>query len=376
MRPPPLFLLLLAWLAASPAARAHRLSDATLQVRIEGTELHGRLEVALRDLAAVVPLDANADDRVTWGELRTATPAIEAYTRGHLAVWTDGQPAALRFGEMQVSSLGGEPCASVAVRAAVGTPRELTLEYHLLFAVDSQHRGLLRLERGGASEVAIFSPERSRFTCPPDGTSPAPPSWGHFVREGIHHIAIGTDHLLFLLALLLPAVVRREAGGFRAAERLGPVAATVLKTVTAFTVAHSLTLALATLGLVRLPSRAVESAIAVSVAVAALHNLRPGSRDRGWWMAAAFGLVHGFGFAGVLGDLALPRAAFARGLLGFNLGVELGQLVAVSAFLPVAFALRHGWFYRRVVLQAGSAGIAALATVWVAERALGCSLLP
>ena len=144
--------------------------------------------------------------------------------------------------------------------------------------------------------------------------------------------------------------------------------------VTAFTVAHSITLSLAALGIVSLPSRWVESAIALSVVLAALNNVFPVVAHGRWIAAFAFGLLHGFGFAGALQDLGLPAGSLALSLAGFNIGVELGQLAIVAAFLPLAFALRKTWSYRRLVLAGGSTAIAAVATVWFAERAFDVPL--
>jgi hypothetical protein len=148
-----------------------------------------------------------------------------------------------------------------------------------------------------------------------------------------------------------------------------------LKIVTAFTLAHSITLSLATLGVFSLPSRWVESAIAASVVLAALNNLWPLFHGRRWAMAFAFGLIHGFGFASVLADLGLPQGTLALALVGFNVGVEIGQLAIVAAFLPLAFMLRDTRFYQRGVFVGGSAAIAMLAALWFAERAFALKLL-
>ena len=146
--------------------------------------------------------------------------------------------------------------------------------------------------------------------------------------------------------------------------------------VTAFTVAHSLTLTLATIGWARLPSRFVESAIAASVVLASLNNLRPFFHGRGWVVAFCFGLIHGFGFASVLIDLGLNRGSLTLTLAGFNIGVEAGQLAIVAAFLPAAYALRRSWFYRRFTFLAGSTCVALIAATWVFERLLDYRVLP
>jgi hypothetical protein len=217
-------------------------------------------------------------------------------------------------------------------------------------------------------------------------TASGPSGWAGFVREGVHHIWTGYDHLLFLLALLLPGVLRRTSGGWEAVPTFRESAVAVLKVVTAFTMAHSITLALAALEVVRLPSRWVESAIAASILIAAVGNLVPvgtagaaGGRWRRWsaWkLAFAFGLIHGFGFAGVLGELGLRRGEVAGPLLGFNAGVELGQLAVVALFLPLAFWGRTTRRYRQGVLPVGSLLIAVMAGGWLVDRAFGMGFMP
>ena len=137
-----------------------------------------------------------------------------------------------------------------------------------------------------------------------------------------------------------------------------------------------LTLTLATLGVVKLPSRLTESAIALSVMLAAANNLHPLIRERGWLVAFAFGLIHGFGFATALSDLGLGQGALALTLVGFNTGVEVGQLAIVAVFLPAAYALRGTWFYQVPLLRFGSALIILISGMWFAERAFNFKLLP
>jgi len=126
---------------------------------------------------------------------------------------------------------------------------------------------------------------------------------------------------------------------------------------------------------ISLPSRLVESAIAASVVLAALNNIVPLVHHRRWMVAFAFGLIHGFGFASVLRDLGLPKDALLLALVGFNLGVEVGQLAIVSAFLPIAYGLRASWFYRRLVFIGGSLAIVAVAAIWFIERAFNLKII-
>jgi HupE / UreJ protein len=197
-----------------------------------------------------------------------------------------------------------------------------------------------------------------------------------FLVEGIWHIWSGFDHILFLIVLLLPSVLYREGREWRAQCEFRPAFWNVLKIITAFTLAHSITLSLAVYGFVSLPSRFVESAIAASIVVGALNNVYPLVLNRLWLVAFCFGLLHGFGFASVLTDLGLPRDALLLALVGFNVGVEVGQLAIVSAVVPMAFMLRHTWVYKWLVLIGGSLVIAILAATWMAERMLNFKLLP
>jgi hypothetical protein len=139
--------------------------------------------------------------------------------------------------------------------------------------------------------------------------------------------------------------------------------------LTAFTLAHSITLSLSALGVLRLPSRFVESGIAASVILAAINNVVPVLEEDRWTAAFALGLLHGFGFSATLMDLGLPRQNLVVTLFGFNVGVEIGQMCVVAAFLPLAYLARRTLAYRRVALLGGSMVIAGVATVWLVERA-------
>jgi hypothetical protein len=174
-----------------------------------------------------------------------------------------------------------------------------------------------------------------------------------------------------LLALLLPAPLARASGRWAPRPGLAATAREVVKVVTAFTLAHSLTLALSFLGVVAPRPQWVEVAIAVSVFAAAWNNLRPFLPGRAWALALAFGLVHGLGFAGALRNLALPIRARGFALAAFNLGVEVGQLAIVAALLPLLYIAGRRRFYPRAVMGVGSLAVAWVAVLWVLERAFG-----
>lgn len=356
------------------SAHAHKPSDSYLRVTVHEHSIEGQWDMALRDLDYAIGLDGNADGEITWGEMRSRHSAIASYALSRLRIsnqdstcWnnvtghlidhhSDGAYAVLKF---------SANCS--------GIPKTLAIKYSLLFDVDPLHRGLLRIEHQGHTQTAIFSPEQPHAQFDLLGTS----KWREFlqfVHEGIWHIWIGYDHILFLISLLLPAVLWWRGNQWEPVNSFGQACAEVLKIVTSFTVAHSLTLSLSVFHMVTLPSRWVESVIAGSVVLAALHNLYPMIPIRRWIVAFGFGLIHGFGFASVLAALALPTSSMFLALTGFNLGVEVGQIAIVGLFLPLAYVLRQSWGYRFFVLRFGSLCIAGLASMWLIERSLDVSL--
>jgi hypothetical protein len=357
------------------SAFAHKPSDSYLTMNVEGEKIAGQWDIALRDLDFAIGLDANGDGAITWGEVRARHNEIAAYALARLQLSSDGKACQTRSTEHLIDDhTDGAYAVLRFVSVCVGPVHTLQARYSLFHDIDPQHKGLLRLQYQGNATTGIFSPEKAtqQFSLvEPNKLT----QFVDYVREGVWHIWIGFDHILFLLALLLPAVVMRERKKWQAVTAFKPAFWSVLKIVTAFTLAHSITLTLATLGVISLPSRWVESTIAASVVIAALNNVFPLFAERRWVMAFVFGLIHGFGFASVLTDLGLPQGALILSLVGFNLGVEVGQLAIVTVFLPLAFGLRHTWFYRRLVLVGGSIVIAILASVWLVERAFDLKLL-
>ena len=369
-------LLLALWL---PTAWAHKPSDSYLTIDVKAATIEGRWDIALRDLDFALTLDADGNGELTWGEVRARHADIAAYAAQRLQVTADDKPCTLAVGEQQIDEHtdGMYSVLPLTLQCEAASPTRLALTYTLFADLDPQHRGLLNLVARGASRSAVLGPQQSTQSFELGEIN----RWRQFtdyVREGVWHIWIGIDHILFLLSLLLPSVLVWQAATrkWQAVNRFGDAFVDVLKVVTAFTLAHSITLSLAALGIIELPSRLVESVIAASIIVAALNNIWPRVIGRLWMVAFGFGLMHGFGFASVLADLGLPRDALVLALVGFNVGVELGQLAIVIVFLPLAYALRRSLFYRRWVMVGGSVVISLLAAVWLVERASGTKLLP
>ena len=359
-------------LLVAGGAYAHKPSDSYLSLRSADDAVEGQWDIALRDLDYALSIDADDNGAIDWGELRRRYPEWSTYVLGHLELSKDGLPCVLHAQDLLVDehSDGHYAVLRFAARCSAAGGN-LQVRYRLFFDIDPQHRGLLRLEQGGRIDTAVLSPEAPAFDA---GSGAESERWRGFLdyaREGVWHIWIGYDHILFLLSLLLPAVLVRRAGAWQAVTNLRPALVDVAKIVTAFTLAHSVTLSLAALGYLDLPSRWVESAIALSVVLAAANNLYPRWYEYRTAVAFGFGLIHGLGFASVLADLSLPQGSLITALIGFNLGVEFGQLAIVCAFLPTALLLSRSHWYVPLALQAGSMGIAGMAGVWLLERSLG-----
>jgi hypothetical protein len=219
----------------------------------------------------------------------------------------------------------------------------------------------------------VFSPGNPSQTLdvinPPEVMTPISMIW-----QGVLHIWIGIDHILFLLALALPVVLVREDGAWTPVPRVGHSLWSLLKIVTVFTIAHSITLALASLGVVTVPSRLVESVIALSIVLVGLNNIIGRSHHTSLFVILVLGLFHGLGFASVMGELPFRVAQlkqFILVILGFNLGVELGQVAILLVAFPALFALRKARLYSPVVLTGGSAVLVCIAGYWLVERAFG-----
>lgn len=369
-------LLLVIFLLASCSVHAHKPSDSYLTLSVTGDRIAGQWDIALRDLDYAIGLDANGDAEITWGEVRAKHGDIAAYALSRLALTANGRSCGTRVVDHLIDEHTDGAYAVLRFEADCAQEiQTLQAHYRLFFDIDPQHKGLLRLAYDENASSAVFSPENAaqQFVLErPDRFA----EFVDFLREGVWHIWIGYDHILFLLALLLPAVLVRRRGRWQPVDAFTPAFWSVFKIVTAFTVAHSVTLSLATLGVVGMPSRLVESTIAASVALAAMNNIFPLFHERRWTMAFAFGLVHGFGFASVLSDLGLPQNSLMLALVAFNVGVEAGQLAIVAAFLPAAFVIRRTLVYRRLVLLGGSLAIAILAAVWLVERTFDLKLVP
>jgi len=379
--------LVLLSIAALPGiALAHKESDAYVNLHTNpanANELVGQFDVALRDLDFAIGIDSNHDGNITWGEVKAHREAIERYVLPNLTIKGDGLTCDITPTGQMIDAHSDGAYDVILFKAVCDkeVPDRLTILYHLFQDIDPYHRGIISVYARGQTSGAVLGPQNTGTTLDLN----RPDRWRQFksfVIDGIWHIWTGPDHLLFILSLLLPSVlvcVRRprtpfDPGVWQPADKFWPAALELVKVISGFTVSHSVTLSLSVLGFVNLPSRLVESGIALSVIVAAFNNIYPMVTRRAWVVAFAFGFIHGLGFASALAGLRLPPVAMATSLGGFNVGVEIGQESVVMPLIMLAFAIRKTAFYRIGVLRIGSWIIIAVAGIWLFQRVFDVQL--
>jgi hypothetical protein len=371
-------MLLVLFMFAFPTnGRAHSLGEGYVFLEVSEDSIEGRVELTMSSIDSTLKLDSNTDGKVSDEELLAGGDAAKEYIfsrfkLGDLEEWYDIQP-----GEVSVENypLGKYGLFAFSVDKVSTVPRFVRIEYTLLFDEDPKHRGLILVEQNALTGEENLNETVSLVMTPDTSVQTldllnASPSTGilAFIRHGIWHIWIGADHIAFLLTLLLQSVLLCNGRNWNPAEGFRPAFISVAKIVTLFTVAHTLTLSMAALGIFSLSPWLVESVIAASILVAAILNFFPAYAKYLYYFIFIFGLFHGFGFAAVLGHLTTQSGSMVSALLGFNLGVEIGQLAVVCVSFPLLFLIRSKRFYEPLTLKLGSAVIGVIALIWLVER--------
>lgn len=375
--------LLLGLALTTTAAVAHSTGENYVWINVVEDRLEGRFEVRLEDLRNKLGLElATVYDRASE-QLLEASPQVEAYIRARFTIRAGGAEIPYEFTETKLleSNAFGHFAQFYYRTAPAAVPDVLQISNGLFFENDAFHRSLLLVEYdkragkayGPESTALIFSPANDTQELDFNDIRGLL-SNREFIWQGMLHIWIGIDHILFLVALLLPAVLVRKDRGWEPVANFRTAFWNTLKVVTVFTLAHSITLALAALEIVQLPSRLVESIIALSIILVALNNIFPKYRQGTLLIIFVFGLFHGLGFASVMGQLPFRMQDLIWVLIAFNVGVEIGQIAIVAVIVPLIYWMREQDFYQRVVPIYGSLVLATIAAYWLMERALGWSL--
>lgn len=304
-----------------------------------------------RGVYRVAPGGVHAELVLARGELAALAPSVDA--EGLRATILDGvrvtAETAPCAGLLDGVRAAAEDGVAIDVTYTCPQARHVTVHVPLLDKLTHGHRHIARIEAGDVRDVLLF---RGATTFSAEASVEAKPTFLGFVRMGVEHILTGYDHLVFLFALVL----------------VGGRVRSILAVVSAFTLAHSITLAIAALGLWSPPPSIVEPAIALSIAYVGMENFVLRRPERRWRLTFAFGLVHGFGFAGALREIALPRGEMASALVGFNAGVELGQVGVLAMALPVLGLLRRSGAISDGAVKALNAAVAAAGVLWFLAR--------
>lgn len=343
--------LFVALLAAPPAALSHPAPFSYIDLHVQRDAIEGTVVAHVFDLAH--DLNINPSDRLLDPEFASRqSTAFAQLIAPRLAVAANGLVLAPEWSTLDV--LPDRQSLRLHVRYRLNaTPGVVTVETEM-FPYDPQHQTFLNVYEGDTLTQAILDRGRTRFEYFAGTRQGALAVVRKFLPAGIHHILIGPDHLLFLVGLLL----------------LGGTIRQLAVVVTAFTIAHSLTLSLAALNLVTPPARIIEPAIALSIVYVGADNLLVrGGRDVRAWIAFAFGFIHGFGFANVLREMELPPRALGWSLFSFNVGVEIGQLIVVVAVASALAALRaRSEAAGRQLAFAGSLVVIVAGAFWFIQR--------
>ena len=360
---------------------AHAPDQSYLYLRIYKEAIGGRFEMTAKDMNTAMGL--NLDKRLSMETIQPHLKTIQAYLISRSSFKAGNETFSVRFTEPTVLNL--EETDDFArfhfdLDGVEVVPDGLDIGYNVVFDKNPIHRGLLIIEYNWKAGIVdnealmsnIYGPgDTQQFLSLKDASILK--GFIALIRLGIWHIWIGLDHILFIIALILPAVVRRKKNTLTGASEWIPVDSFksaffyIIKIITFFTIAHSITLALASLNIIDLPSRIVEAIIALSIALAALHNITEIFKSKEWIIAFGFGLFHGFGFASVLGEKGLNGDYMILSLLGFNIGVELGQVLIICMVFPILFLIRKQKLYSGII-KYGSVVLIFISLYWFIER--------
>jgi HupE / UreJ protein len=348
-------LFLVFWVLSATAPFAHDTTRSYLTLNRDGASVTAKLSMAFRDAEVAVWMDENLDGNITWAEATARMPEVSAYAVSGVQLAAGG-PCEMTAGPAAVSQNGGIDYLDLAFAAdCPDAAAPLDVRSRLFAEIDPDHRMFLSAITDGRTNTTVLSAASPTARISGD-TGGVFGTFAAYVRAGIEHLAGGADHLIFLIVLMLPAVT--GATGPRRA------ATAVVTAITGFTLAHALTLTAATLQILRPPSVVIEVLVAMSIVLTAADNIRPFLPGPRAAVAAAFGLIHGFGFATVLGGLNLTGGTLAIALLGFNIGIEAAQIAVVLAVMPALYMLRGG----RWLLWGGSLAAMAAGLYWIGLR--------
>jgi hypothetical protein len=352
---------------ASGTVHAHANGASDLRIVSGGASnaLVASWDIAAADLSMPLELDSDGDGVLTAAEIDERRPAILQFATSRLGIRRGGDDCQLSAGELATSRRGSETFLSLQLSGLCPGNGPVEVSTSLFFG-SAGYSAMLDVETPHGRFPAVLSFGSPGWTEPPAAS--VLDTLLHFLREGIWHVLIGYDHIAFLLLLLLPSVLQGSSSGWTTAVSGREVVRDLVKIVTAFTVAHSITLGIATAGAVQVPIQPIEVAIAGSIVVAGFLNLFPAASRWRLRLAFGFGFIHGFGFANALQEIGADGLRLAPMLAGFNLGIDVAQLLIVAVTLPILWLLSRGSRYASRFMPALSLATALTGAFWFTGR--------
>ncbi|WP_218355050.1 HupE/UreJ family protein [Alteromonas lipotrueiana] len=349
------------------AASAHELSNGYISLKAESeSTFSGAILLQPFDLHQALGLDTNNDNQLTWQEAQSQTDSIQRYAYEHVQLTADKKLCQPGTNALELHRVSGQQLIYIPLTFTCPASNNLALAYSGIFLQDPSHKLLFTFSNLQNTFTQVLTTQDNKVALDLASQSTLT-TIKNFVYEGIIHIWIGIDHILFLIATLLTVNLCRHKHKWNPEHSRKEIIKQTVYLVTAFTLAHSLTLTSTALGWYTPSSRWVELGIAISVLLTALNNIWPLVRRLGF-ITFAFGLLHGMGFASVFAELQSTATKPLLTIASFNIGVEIGQLVIVAVLLPILLSLRFVRLYAKLIMPITSAAIAVIAINWAIQR--------
>ena len=368
------FFLCILTILSHSSAFGHKLGQSYTYLRIYDDKIMGRFEIILDDLNRALSRNSAAPP-ITLENLNEHLEEIQEYFKNHVTFTVNGEQLGYRFTEFDTFEQKYLQL-KFSLTEKRSTPVLIDIDYSVMFDVDIEHIGMVLIEQywranifnNEAQPALIFTKSHQSQQLDLSNYTMLKGFIG-VVKLGVRHIWFGFDHLLFLIALVLPAAMIRREHQWEPVTKFNSAIFYLIKLVTLFTIAHTMTLSLAALSVIDLPTRLVDLVIAISIAIVALDILFPIFKKKIAYVVFIFGLFHGFSFASVLSHLGVLGEHTALSLFGFNLGIEIGQVAVILIIFPILYLIRDYTFFPKIILKYGAVALIMLSAVWFVERA-------
>lgn len=371
--------LIAALLLPVSSAFGHAKGEDYIFINIQEDGIVGEFQIHIDELRDKLSIDIPKASSTETGILLQSEDTVYDYINQNFSIGALGQPPyQINFTGVKIDQKIGKFVTYPFRIETQEVPDKLTIRHNMFYEGDRNHRGLLLVQYNAKTDInygeehtaLIFNPNNQNQALDLNDV-PGLLQMREMIVQGMWHIWIGIDHILFLLALILPTVLVRKEALWTPVERPGPAIRSLLAIVTIFTLAHSITLFLAAFDIVQVGEKLVESVIALSIVIVALNNIFQWVSKGSLLTIFFLGLFHGLGFASVMGNLPFRMVDLVGMVVMFNIGVELGQIAIVIALFPILYWLRTNSHYVPAVLKGGSWLLAAIGGFWFAQRAFG-----